>query len=155
MDQVMRQEVARHQQPDDAPVATSQQDVLEMLERERLLREVTVAQRDRLARRLQSLQSELAETRHQLEEAAVAGANARRELDLLWGSNSWRYTRPLREAGLVLRSVMRRAHALFHATTTGAGAGPGRETATAAMLSSDAARVFDDLRQAVAEVRRE
>lgn len=153
MDQVIRQEALR-KRPDDVPVVNSQQEVLEMLERERLLREVTTAQRDRLARRLQSLQSELAETRHQLEEACVAGASARRELDLLWGSNSWRYTRPLREAGLVVRMVLRRARVLFRPTRP-ADAGRGRDVPTTAMLSTDAARVFDELRQAVAEVRRD
>jgi len=153
MDQVIRHQTS-HERPDDVPVVNSQQEVLEMLERERLLREVTTAQRDRLARRLQSLQSELAEARHQLEEARVAGGNARRELDLLWGSNSWRYTRPLREAGLVMRTVLRRARVLFR-TTGHVGEGTGREVATTAMLSSDAARVFEELRQVVAEVRRE
>lgn len=125
-----------------------------MLERERLLRDVTLAQRDRLARRLQSLQLELAETRHQLEEAAAAGANARRELDRLWGSNSWRCTRPLREAGLVVRAIGQRARALFGSqnTTTPVAEVPERENT---VLSSDAARVFDELRQAVANVPRE
>jgi hypothetical protein len=153
MDQVIRQNVALGRL-DETPPAPSQQDVLEMLERERLLREVTVAQRDRLARRLQSLQLELAETRHQLEEAAAAGANARRELDLLWGSNSWRYTRPLREVGLVVRALLRRARTVFGSETKAAGADTARDNANA-MMSSDAARVFDELRQAVANVRRE
>ena len=126
-----------------------------MLERERLLREVTVAQRDRLARRLQSLQLELAETRHQLEEAAAAGANARRELDLLWGSHSWRYTRPLREVGLVVRAALRRARTAFGSQTKAAGGADTAPENAGAMMSSDAARVFDELRQAVANARRE
>jgi hypothetical protein len=153
MDQVMRQNVAVGRL-DETPPSPSQEDVLEMLERERLLREVTVAQRDRLARRLQSLQLELADTRHQLEEASAAGANARRELDLLWGSHSWRFTRPLREAGLVARAVVRRARTLFGSQTEPASREGAADGATA-MLSSDAARVFDELRQAVANVRRE
>ena len=153
MDQVIRQNVAVGRLDETLPAA-SHQDVLEMLERERLLREMTVAQRDRLARRLQSLQLELAETRQQLEEAAVAGANARRELDLLWGSTSWRYTRPLREVGLVVRALVRRARTGFGSETKAAGADAARENANA-MMSADAARVFDELRQAVANVRRE
>src|SRR5688572_24572593 len=142
MAQVMRQNVAVGR-VDGTPPASSQQDVLDMLERERLLRDVTVAQRDRLARRLQSLQLELAEARHQLEEASVAGANARRELDLLWGSNSWRYTRPLREAGLMARAVLQRARALFATEPKTAPVDETREPQSV-VLSSDAARIFDE-----------
>jgi hypothetical protein len=39
--------------------------------------------------------------------------------------------------------------------TRPADAGRGRDVPTTAMLSTDAARVFDELRQAVAEVRRD
>jgi hypothetical protein len=127
----------------------SVQEILERLEQERLLRETLATQRDRLATRLQVVQSELTETRHRLEEAATAGENARRELESLWRSTSWRWTRPLRELGLVVRRLLRGD---FWRPGGAEQAAPAVSTAA---LSSDAERVFDELRQAVAESRQD
>ena len=133
----------------DAQLAT-------LLERERLSHRVAVTQRDRLAKRLQSLQSELVETRTHLEAAVAASAHARTELESLWNSSSWRYTRPLREAGLVVRRVIRRGRSMLSNAELESVAASGVPvslpgTNTNELLSSESERALNELRQAMRE----
>ena len=129
-------------------------ETLEILRHERDLREVAVAQQERTAARLHSLQTQLLDARSALEASLRAEAAARRELEILWGSTSWRYTRPLREIGLIVRRAASLAGALFGRTPDPVeGSDQGASTSSAG-LSPSSARVVDELRQAMDETRR-
>jgi small-conductance mechanosensitive channel len=134
----------------------AQKESLEILRHERDMREASVAQRERLASRVQMLQSQLLEARSALETSLAAEAAARHELEHLWGSTSWRYTRPLREIGLVLRRATRRIlGAPPDAVESALDDGPGGRTAESrAELSPSSARVLDELQQAMNETRK-
>ena len=67
-----------------------ERELLEALREERRLREVAVAQRVRLSKRVEALQTELTATKAHLRASIAASEHVRSELEELWGSNSWR-----------------------------------------------------------------
>lgn len=144
---------------------------------ERNGRDAAIAERDRLAARVVAVEAELRRARLQLAERArvlqttvLERDAALRELHSLWFSHSWRWTRPLREAGAVLRRVRNRILARG-AVDEARRSDPGdenvaradadrREPTSAAerppepiALTPASHDVVDELKQAIADVR--
>lgn len=128
-------------------------ELLALLRQEREVREALVAQQDRLVYRVQTLQAQLADARAALNESVAAGAAVRQELELLWGSRSWRYTQTLRHGGIFVRAMLRRLTGR-HASADTAEPPPSRSDAAAPPLSAGAMRVLRELEQAIADRRR-
>ena len=141
-------------QPSPRSVAhelTGEQELLEALREEQRLRAVAVAQRIRLSKRVEALQTELTATKAHLRASIAASEHARGELEDLWRSNSWRYTRPLRELTLLVKGALRRGRTGRQSAQQAERSGNPAPVAASAVsiLSLTASRVLTELRHAI------